>query len=118
MEDARTQPLPRLRFPAGLAAPAFALQDSPHSRATLEDFRGRVVVLVFYGADWQPVATAQLSLYQELLPHLGRLGAVRFTLLSDDAPRGGVARAYGIYMPDTGRRQRALFVIDPDPDTG
>jgi peroxiredoxin len=117
----------------GLPAAAFALHDTPHSSVSLEDFRGRVVVLVFYGADWHPVATAQLSLYQELLPHLERLDAVvlgisvdatwshqefaratgiAFPLLSDDAPPGGVARAYGVYVPQTGRSKRALFAID------
>ena len=125
--------LAQAALPAGSAAPAFALHDSPHSSVALEDFRGRVVVLVFYGADWHPVATAQLRLYQELLPHLERLDAVvlgisadgtwshqefaraagiRFPLLSDDGPPGGVARAYGVYLPATGRSQRALFVID------
>jgi peroxiredoxin len=119
----------------GTAAPAFALHDTPHSTLTLEDFRGRVVVLVFYGADWHPVATAQLGLFQELLPHLERLDAVvlgisvdatwshnefaratglGFPLLSDDAPPGEVARAYGVYVPETGRSRRALFVIDRD----
>lgn len=114
-------------------APAFALHDSPHSRVALEDFRGRAVVLVFYVADWHPVARAQLGLYQELLPHLDRLDAVvlgiscdgtwshqefarsiglSFPLLSDDAPPGGVARAYGLQVAETGRSQRALFVID------
>jgi peroxiredoxin len=109
------------------------LHDGPHSSVALEDFRGRAIVLVFYGADWQPVATAQLGLYQELLPHLERLGAVvlgisvdgtwshrefaraagiRFPLLSDDAPPGSVACDYGVYVPDTGRSRRALFVID------
>jgi peroxiredoxin len=111
------------------------MHDSPHSRLGLEDFRGRAVVLVFYGADWHPVATAQLGLYQELLPHVERLGAVvlgisvdgtwshqefaraagiRFPLLSDDAPPGGVARDYGVYVPRTGRTRRALFVLDRD----
>jgi len=68
--------LAQAALPAGSAAPAFALHDSPHSSVTLEDFRGRVVVLVFHGADWHPVAAAQLALYQELLPHVERLGAV------------------------------------------
>jgi len=127
--------LDHVALPAGSAAPAFALHDSPHSSVALEDFRGRVLVLVFYGADWHPVATAQLGLYQELLPHLERLGTVLlgisvdgtwshqefaraagigFPLLSDDAPPGGVARAYGIYVAATGRSQRGLFVIDRD----
>jgi len=90
-------------------------------------------VLVFYVADWQPVATAQLGLYQELLPHLEHLGAalvgisidatwshqeyaraigLTFPLLSDAAPPGDVARAYGVYVAQTGRSQRAVFVID------
>ena len=127
--------LAKAALPAGSAAPAFALHDSPYSSVALEDFRGRVVVLVFYGADWHPVTTAQLGLYQELRPHLERLDAVvlgisidgtwshqefaraagiRFALLSDDAPPGGVSRAYGVYVPATRRSQRALFVIERD----
>jgi peroxiredoxin len=120
-------------LPPGTPAPAFALHDSPHSRVTLEDFRGRAVVLVFYVADWQPVASAQLGVYQELLPHLDRLDAavlgisidgtwshqefarsigLTFPLLSDDAPPGSVAHAYGVHVQETGRSKRALFVID------
>jgi peroxiredoxin len=118
---------------AGSLAPAFALHDSPHSRIALEDLRGRAVVLVFYVADWHPVAVAQLAVYQELLPHLERLDAtlvgisvdatwshhefaratgIAFPLLSDDSPPGEVARRYGVYVPDTGRSRRALFVLD------
>jgi peroxiredoxin len=99
----------------------------------LEDYRGRAVVLAFYVADWHPVAGAQLALYQELRPHLERLGAailgisvdatwshqafarasgITFPLLADDAPPGAVARAYGVFVPETGRSRRALFVID------
>ena len=120
-------------IPVESVAPAFALHDSPHSRVTLEDFRGRAVVLVFYVADWHPVARAQLGLYQELLPHLDRLDAVvlgistdgtwshqefarsiglTFPLLSDDAPPASVARAYGVHTSESGRSKRALFVID------
>ena len=124
---------PATPLSAGAPAPPFALHDSPHSRAALADFRGRAVVLTFYVADWHPVASAQLALYQELLPHLERLGAsvlgisvdatwshqafarasgIGFPLLADDAPPGAVARAYGVFVPETGRSRRALFVID------
>jgi hypothetical protein len=79
------------------------------------------------------VASAQLALYQELVPDLERLNAsvvgisvdttwsheafartrgISFPLLSDDAPSGEAARAYGVYVPQTGRSRRALFVID------
>jgi peroxiredoxin len=120
---------------AGSMAPVFALHDSPHSQIALEDLRGRAVVLVFYVADWHPVAVAQLGVYQELVPHLERLDAtvlgisvdatwshhefaratgIRFSLLSDDGPPGEVARRYGVYVPTTGRSRRALFVIDAE----
>jgi peroxiredoxin len=117
----------------GSTAPAFVLHDTPYSKVALADFRGRVVVLAFYVADWHPVASSQLALYQDLLPELERLNAtvlgitgdttwshevfartngIQFPLLSDDEPPGAVARAYGVYLPEIGRSQRALFVID------
>lgn len=37
---------------------------------------------------------------------------VPFPLLADDDPPGGVARAYGLFAPETGRSRRALAVID------
>jgi peroxiredoxin len=111
------------------------LHDTPHSRMGLDDFRGRALVLVFYVADWHPVAADQLAAYQELLPDLAQLDAavlgisvdatwshaafahanrLTFPLLADDEPPGAVARSYRVYMPETGRSQRALFVIDRD----
>ena len=114
-------------------APSFALSDTPYSRLALDDLRGRDVVVVFYVADWHPVATAQLARYQELLPELDRRGAavvgistdatwshesyarelgITFPLLADDSPPGAVARVYGVHAPETGRSRRALFVID------
>jgi len=129
--------LPRSPSPlgAGAAAPPFALSDTPYSRLALDDLRGRDVVVVFYVADWHPVATAQLARYEELLPELERRGAtvvgissdatwshesfartlgITFPLLADDVPPGAVARAYGVHVPETGRSRRALFVIDAD----
>jgi peroxiredoxin len=124
---------PATPLAAGAPAPPFVLRDSPYSCVALEDYRGRAVVLAFYVADWHPVAGAQLVLYQELLPHLERLGAtvlgisvdatwshqafaqasgIGFPLLADDAPPGAVARAYGVFVPKTGRSRRALFVVD------
>ncbi len=32
--------------------------------------------------------------------------------MSDFEPKGGVARQYGVYRPDEGTTERALFVID------
>jgi peroxiredoxin len=117
----------------GAPAPPFTLRCAPHCAAALEDFRGRPLVLVFYVADWHPVCRAQLALYQDLLPEIERLGAalvgvstdgvwshaafgqnlgLGFPLLADDAPRGAVARAYGVYDRRAGTARRALVVVD------
>ena len=54
----------------GSPAPDFTLPDQDGNKVSLGDFRGRTVVLVFYPADFSPVCTDQLSVYQEVLPQL------------------------------------------------
>ena len=119
----------------GAAAPPFALSDTPFSRLALDDLRGRDIIVVFYVADWHPVAAAQLARYQELLREFERRGVavvgistdttwshesfarahgITFALLADDSPPGAVAGLYGVHVPETGRSRRALFVIDVD----
>ena len=118
---------------AGAPAPAFALPCGQHCAATLDDYRGRPLVLAFYVADWHPVCTAQLERYRDLTSELARLGAhlvaisadtiwshaafaqahhLRFPLLADDRPRGAMARAYGVYDAQAAAPRRALFVVD------
>jgi peroxiredoxin len=121
---------PRL---AGSIAPPFSLRDSPHSSLSLDDLRGGPVVLVFYVADWHPVAAEQLRQLEEVRPMLSERGVVivgisvdgtwshhafaqhldvGFPLLADDQPAGAVTRAYGVDARDTDRGRRAVFVID------
>jgi len=90
-------------------------------------------VLVFYPADWSPVCSDQLALYNELLPEFYEFDAqiigisvdgiwshlafskdrkFRTPLLSDFEPKGAVARLYGVYDEKSGEAERALFVID------
>jgi peroxiredoxin len=118
---------------AGTVAPDFSLPATPDQRVSLHEFRGRPVILAFYPADWSPVCGDQMSLYNELRPEFRRFKAeligisvdgswchaafrdarhLHFTLLSDFEPKGGVARQYGVYRPDEGTTERALFVID------
>jgi peroxiredoxin len=122
-------------LPPGEAAPGFSLRCAPHCRGSLEDLRGRPGILAFYVADWHPVCCSQLALYEELLSEFQRFGAgligisadsiwshaafaraygLHFPLLSDQSPRGAVARAYGVYNWRTGTSRRALFVLDGD----
>ena len=119
---------------AGSRAPHFTLHDAAHSTMGLTDLLGRAAVLVFYVADWHPVASDQLGQLTELLPEFERLRSsvvgiavdspwshaafaaeksITFPLLSDDAPAGRVARAFGVYSSASGRSNRALFVLDP-----
>ena len=117
----------------GTVAPDFALAFGPEESASLRQYRGQPVVLVFYPADWSPVCGDQLALYNEILPDFEELGAqvlgvsvdgiwchrayasarkLKFPLLSDFEPKGAVSRAYGAYDGQAGVSRRALFVID------
>jgi peroxiredoxin len=120
---------------AGTVAPEFELKSTPDQSVRLSDFRGRPTILAFYPADWSPVCTDQMALYNEILPEFARFGAtlcgisidhawchvafaqsrnLHFPLLADFHPKGQVAQSYGVYNDDIGMSERALFVIDGD----
>ena len=118
----------------GNKAPDFSLYSTPDQKVSLSDFKGRPVVLAFYPADWSPVCTDQLSLYNQLLPEFERysrpqiLGIsvdgiwshiafakdrnLKFPILSDFEPKGEVSRQYGAYQNKVGESSRAIFVMD------
>jgi peroxiredoxin len=119
----------------GSAAPEFTLLDQDGQKVSLADFRGRTVVLVFYPADFSPICTDQLSVYQEVLAELEEHGAkllgisvdgafchkafrdhlkLTLPLLADFHPKGEVARAYGVWSESYGVSGRALVMIAPD----
>jgi peroxiredoxin len=122
-------------LPPGTPAPDFTLAAEPDKSISLSDYRGQPVILVFYPADWSPVCGDQVVLYNELLPIFQDYDAqvlgisvdgvwchqafardrnLNFPLLSDFEPKGGVARAYGVYRHEDGFTERALFVIDKE----
>jgi peroxiredoxin len=128
--SARPQATP---LPPGTGAPDFELHSTPDEAVSLGQFRGQPVILAFYPADWSPVCTDQMALYQELLPEFQKFNAqllgisvdgvwshlafaedrnLRFPLLADFEPKGEVARAYHVYRDEDGTSERALFVID------
>jgi peroxiredoxin len=117
----------------GNAAPGFSLLATPDQRLSLDELRGRVVILAFYPGDWSPVCGDQMALYNEVLPTFSTAGAeligisvdsawchqafsqdrkLQFCLLSDFEPKGAVSRSYGAYDDQLGTSKRALFVID------
>lgn len=117
----------------GTLAPDFTLHVTPDQKLSLNELRGRPVILAFYPADWSPVCGDQMALYNEVLPEFQKHKAevlgisvdgawchaafaehrhLHFPLLSDYEPKGAVAKAYRAYRADDGFSERALFVID------
>ena len=122
-------------LPVGTQAPDFELPSGPDQTVSLAELRGRAVILAFYPADWSPVCSDQMALYQAVLPEFQRFDAellgisvdgvwchlafakdrnLQFPLLADFEPKGEVARAYRVYQAQDGTSERALSVIDAD----
>ncbi|HZI19403.1 MAG TPA: peroxiredoxin [Pyrinomonadaceae bacterium] len=121
----------RSKVQVGAPAPDFTLKDKDGRDWRLSDYRGRVVVLLFYPGDETPVCTRQLCSVRDRWEEYAETGAEvvgvstdsveshrRFAesrglplkLLSD--PSGEVARAYGASSWLPGRAARAVVVID------
>lgn len=127
--------MPEETLPAGTPAPDFTLPSGPNTNVSLSDFRGRPVILAFYPADWSPVCSDELALFQQLLPDFQKFNAqllgisvdslwshqafakdrnLTFPLLADFESKGKVSREYGAYLPESGESSRSLFVIDKE----
>jgi peroxiredoxin len=118
-----------------IPAPDFELDGQPDKKLALHDLKGKNVILAFYPADWSPVCSDQMALYNEMRRYFSKYNAeligisvdgkwchaafrearnLHFTLLADFEPKGAVARKYGVYNEKAGRSERALFVIDEE----
>lgn len=116
-------------------APAFTLYSTPDQKLSLDDFKGKRLVLAFYPADWSPVCSDQMALYNETLKLFRGYNAevlgisvdskwchlafsdnrkLHFPLLADFEPKGDVSRKFGAYNEENGESRRALFVIDEE----
>ncbi len=132
-QESQAWPEPRQALAPGTSAPDFTLHTTPDQTVALSDFRGQPVILAFYPADWSPVCSDEMALFNEILPefrrlHAGLLGIsvdgvwchlafahdrhLQFPLLSDFEPKGAVARRFGVYRQQDGTTERALFVLD------
>jgi peroxiredoxin Q/BCP len=122
----------------GRPAPEFSLDgsdstDEGRRTYSLSDYRGQVVVLVFYPGDNTPVCTRQLNAYTDDIDRFEEVGAQVLALspqsvVSHDefsCKQGGfgfplladvdkaVGEAYGILGP-LGFYRRSVFVIDAE----
>lgn len=123
----------------GTAAPSFSLPDQNGQMHTLEEYRGRKVILYFYPKDNTPGCTKQACGFGELYPQFTEKGAVvvgiskdsvashkrfeekyslPFTLLSD--PELQAIQAYDVWKGKTlyGKKSmgvvRTTYLIDED----
>jgi peroxiredoxin len=120
---------------AGEPAPDFTLPNHRGEQVSLTDFRGRKLMLVFYPADFSPVCSDQMSIYQEVLGPIQEAGVelvgvsvdsswthnafrkklgVEIPLLADFHPKGEVSSRYGAYLDDWGTTNRSLVLIDEE----
>lgn len=124
----------------GTVAPDFRLPGTDGSGQpeglrdySLSEFRGQVVVLVFYPADSSPVCTVQLSTYTQDIAQFDEVGAQVMAISPQSvadherfaAGNGGfafplladqdhvAAEAYGVLGP-MGFYRRSVFVIDAE----
>ena len=91
------------------------------------------MIVAFYPADWSPVCSDQMALYDMLMPEFRKHGAemvgvsvdgvwchlafardrnIHFPLLADFEPKGDMSRLYDVFRPGEGVSERALYVID------
>jgi len=123
----------------GKSAPAFRMlttkdPNSLEHEATLDDYRGRWLVLFFYPADFTFVCPTEVLAFSAAVPtfeahgaellgvstdsvhaHIAwmefHVGALNFPLASDQAHH--VSRAYHV-LDDNGQSARAVFLVDPE----
>jgi len=121
-------------------APAFsedAFVDNDIKKLSLEQYKGRWVILFFYPADFTFVCPTELGALADNHEKLKELGAevisvstdtafvhkawhdqsptikkIRFPMLADPAQR--VSKAYGTLIDEEGLSLRATFLIDPE----
>jgi peroxiredoxin Q/BCP len=119
-----------MSFAEGKAPPAFSLTDHDGNTVTLEDLRGRDVVLYFYPKDDTPGCTKEACAFRDLWKDIQKTGAavygvspdagathrkfigkykLPFPLLSD--PDKSMMSAYGAYGEKTMYGRKTMGVI-------
>jgi peroxiredoxin Q/BCP len=120
------------KIEVGERAPGFELEATGGRTESLDDHRGRWVILAFYPGDFTPVCTRQFCSYRDGADRLDELDAdvlgispqsvashERFAaehhltvpLLAD--PDHATARSYGVVAPG-GLVRRSIFIVDPE----
>ncbi|MDU1904759.1 MAG: redoxin domain-containing protein [Dysgonomonas sp.] len=119
----------------GTKAPEFRLNCTPDQEISLNELKGKNVVLVFYPADWSPVCSDEMSLFaasEKLFEkHNAQILGVsvdskwshmafsqdrklNFPLLADFEPKGAISQKYEVYDEEKGHSKRGIYLIDAE----
>ena len=120
----------------GDAAPEFSLINQYGETVSLSDFKGKKpVVVVFYPLSFSGICTGELCELRDNFAAFGSEGiellaisvdskfvqkkfaeqeGYEFSVLADFWPHGEVAKAYGVFLEESGISNRATFVINSD----
>lgn len=117
----------------GTTASEFELYATPDQKVKLSELKGKKVILAFYPADWSPVYSDELTIYNEALKLFEKYNAqligisvdskwshtafseqhhFHFPLLADFEPKGAVAQLYESYDAENGVCKRSIYLID------
>lgn len=117
----------------GEQAPEFELFATPDQKISLSELSGRNVVLVFYPADWSPVCSDELTIFNQAHKLFDKYNATvlgisvdsrwchmsfakdrnyHFPLLADFHPKGAVSKLFDVYDEVEGESKRAIILID------
>ena len=119
----------------GTPAPDFELFSTPDQKVKLSELKGQKVIIAFYPADWSPVCSDELTIFNEALRlfsrHNAQLLAIsvdskwshlafsenhkfHFPLLADFEPKGLIAKLYKAYDEIEGQCKPVLYVLDEE----
>ncbi len=127
----------------GVKAPDFKVEaydpvNDEVKTVSLEDYKGKWLVLCFYPADFTFVCATELAAMNNAYDQLKELGVEVLSMSTDTVydhrgwvkqepllkdrakilmgsdPTGQVSKAYGVYKEDAGVAYRGRFIIDPD----
>jgi peroxiredoxin len=119
----------------GEKAPDFTLKGHDDKDYKLSDYRGKIVLLAFYPADFSPPCSKEHQCFINDLKLFEGLGVqifgisvdsiwshkafaeklgLKYPLLSDFHPKGKVASRYGLYIKNSGITNRATVIVGKD----
>ena len=119
----------------GQPAPDFTAPNQHGEQVSLAALRGRPVVLLFYPWAFSSICRDELAAVRDSHGRFAGAGArvlavscdsmftlrayadaeqIRFDLLTDHWPHGGIATAYGVFDGTAGCAVRATFVLDAE----